>query len=101
EPYDPIASLQPFVEIHPETYWKSFCDATQRAINKFGQPDLITAVCIATQGETLVPVDHSGQPTRNAIVWLDNRAADEAQAIDDALGASQVFRRTGQPRVVP
>ena len=99
--YDLITRAPSVIEISAEVYWRAFCTVVRRAAKQSGQGDLITALCIATQGETLVPVDRSGEPTRDAIVWLDNRATSEAQAIGDQLGTSEVFKRTGQPRVLP
>ena len=41
----------------------------------------IDALSIDTQGETLIFTDESGKPVYPAIVWLDNRATEEAEEI--------------------
>lgn len=57
----------------------------------------VAAVGLATQGETLVPVDKAGVPLRPFIVWLDGRAEAEARALSAALGADAFYRATGLP----
>jgi xylulokinase len=90
------------VELEAETYWEA-CKSVIRAVlaSWGGKPRQIRAISIASQGETLVPVDGEGRALRPAIVWLDNRAAAEAGAIASAFGAGNAFSVTGQPDVVP
>ena len=64
-------------------------------------PATIAAVGFASQGESFVPVDEAGTPLRNTIVWLDNRAHDEAAAIEATFGLDTVYKTTGQPDVGP
>ncbi len=66
-----------------------------------GSPYNIVALAISSQGETLIPVDETGAPTRRAIVWLDNRAVEEAALIRDQFDAEAIYRTTGQPEVTP
>jgi xylulokinase len=54
-----------------------------------GQPALlgaIEAIGVTGQAPTAVLVDDHGRPTGPALLWLDVRAADEARALDVALG---------------
>jgi xylulokinase len=48
--------------------------------------DRVEAVAVTGQAPTAVLVDAGGRALRKAILWLDVRAAAEAQAIDAALG---------------
>lgn len=59
----------------------------------------IHALSIDTQGETLILTDESGEPLYPAIVWLDNRATDEAEAIKARFGNKLVYEVTGQPEI--
>ena len=61
----------------------------------------IATLAISSQAETLVLLDAAGAPTRRVIVWLDNRAVDEAAAIAEHFGTEAMFRISGQPEVVP
>lgn len=88
------------VEFDAEEYWASFSDTVRRAVRAVGGGRDITALAIATQGETIVPVDRDGNATRPAIVWLDNRAHLEASAIAARFGEDEIYAHTGQPQVV-
>ncbi|MGD0610266.1 MAG: FGGY family carbohydrate kinase [Anaerolineales bacterium] len=95
----PSASI---VELEAETYWTALKRALQVVLaHKAVRCEEIATVCISSQGETFVPVDQVGVPTRRAIVWLDNRATEEARQIVTHFGVEAVFHRTGQPEVAP
>jgi len=90
------------VELDAEVYWEACCRAVRNAISKSGlDAEGIKALAISSQGETLIPVDRVGTPTRNAIVWLDNRAVEEAHLIGRQFEVEQAYRTTGQPEAVP
>jgi xylulokinase len=50
---------------------------------------------LACQVDGVVPLDSSGRPLREGIIWLDRRAADEAQALADEVGVDWMFATTG------
>jgi len=83
------------VEFEPDEYWRLFSEAFDEISSGYD----ITAIAIDTQCETLIVADENGQPLRKAIVWLDNRAADEARQIADYFGEQTVYEVTGQPEV--
>ena len=43
--------------------------------------------------------DENGEPVRDAIVWLDNRAEKEAEIIEEHFGRKKVYDVTGQPEI--
>lgn len=95
----PSASV---VELEAETYWSALRRAVRSVLTRSAVPrEAIATVCISSQGETFVPVDKRGMPTRRAIVWLDNRATEEARQITGHFDIDEVFHRTGQPEVAP
>lgn len=59
----------------------------------------IDALSIDTQGETIIFTDENGAPIYPAIVWLDNRATEEADAIKAKFGNELVYNVTGQPEI--
>ena len=59
----------------------------------------ISAFAIDTQCETLIVADEAGKPLCNAIVWLDNRAAKQAEEIKARFGNKKVYEVTGQPEI--
>lgn len=89
------------VELEPEMYWS----AVQSAISiVLASPDAdvseIGFLGVTSQGETLIVLDESGQPLRKAIVWLDNRAENEARGISEAFDVDEVYRQTGQQTII-
>ncbi len=90
------------LEIDPEKYWA----AAQAAIAAIIDSSAVSAsdvvsVGVTSQGETLIVLDQAGNPLRKAIVWLDNRAVEEADRIAAAFDSDEVYRRTGQHEIVP
>jgi len=63
--------------------------------------EAVAALSICSQGETLIPVDKSGEPLRDAIVWLDTRAVAESLEISGAFSIDKFYHITGLPEVSP
>lgn len=86
------------VELPPQVYWDTICRGIGEAAQDAGV-DLkqIEAIAISTQGETLIPVDREGNVLHNALVWLDERAHEEAAAINEHFDAETFYAHTGVP----
>lgn len=75
-------------EADAEAWWS----AAARVIAQVGAAAplaQVEAVAVTGQAPTAVLVDADGRPVRRAILWLDVRAAEQARAIDAALGAGR------------
>lgn len=83
------------VEFPSEKYFTLLTNA----INNAKKTANIDALAIDTQCETLILTDENGNPVRDAIVWLDNRATDEAEIIEKQFGRKKVYEVTGQPEI--
>ena len=83
------------VELEAEKYL-SLLDTV---IEKMSGKHKIDALAIDTQCETLIITDENGVPVRDAIVWLDNRATEEAELIEKHFTRKRVYEVTGQPEV--
>ena len=102
EEYTLLTPADDICELPADVYWQNFLVAWRKVLTDSKlDAAAITAIGFSSQGETFVPVDTSGRPLRNAIVWLDNRAHDEAAAIEAKFGRQSVYRITGQPSVGP
>ncbi len=89
------------VELKPETYWETMKKAVKRAAEEFSLTGL-KAICLTTQGETMIPVDRDGRALSNAVVWLDQRAKKQAEEINgvlDSMGEKVLFHTTGLPEM--
>ena len=90
------------VEMDVDTYWTAFKIAIGRVLKESqAKPAHIRALGLSAQGETLILVGENGKPTRRAIVWLDNRAQQEADDLAIKFGNRHVYEITGQVSLVP
>src|SRR5208337_3013162 len=90
------------VEIEAETLWKAFRSGVADVLNKSKvDKNEIKAIGISAQGETIILIDKDGTPLRNAIVWLDNRAQQEAELLSKEFDQQSSYRITGQVKIVP
>ena len=102
EEYQLITPQPDWVEMDVETYWRAFKSAVGKVLKESAvDPAEIKALGVSAQGETLIVVDREGKPLRRAIVWLDNRAQEDADELGDLFGHRQAFEITGQVKLVP
>lgn len=95
--YDLITPKVNYVECEPEIYWDAFKAGLRDIKSQFNfSKDDTYALSISAQGETLFFTDRAGTPLRNAIVWMDNRAMDEADSLKQKFGDEECYRVTGQ-----
>lgn len=83
------------VEFPAEDYFKLFKEAYDEVTKGYE----VSALAIDTQCETIIFADENGKPLMNAIVWLDNRAAKQAEEIKEHFGNKKVYEVTGQPEI--
>lgn len=90
-----------WAEQNPEDWWKAICESTRRLIHENRVPPNEIA-CIVFSGQMMgaVAVDRQARPLRNAIIWADTRAVDEAQQIIDRIGFEKGYQITGH-RISP
>ena len=90
------------VELPVNVYWESFKKSVQELIQMTNlAPGEIGVLGMSVQGETLVLVDQNGGPIHNAIVWMDNRAQEEAMVLDREFPRQLTYEITGQVSIVP
>jgi sugar (pentulose or hexulose) kinase len=90
------------VELPVEVYWDSFKKSLKELFEAARvSPKEVVVMGMSVQGETLVLVDGHGKPLHNAIVWLDNRAQEEAESLDQDFSHEITYRTTGQVSIVP
>jgi len=96
EEYQLITPNTGIVEAIPDRYWEAVESGTLRACeNAKVSPADISSISITTQGETLIPVDVEGKALSNAIVWLDERAGEEAGALSKVFDSVAFYAKTG------
>ncbi len=85
-----------YIEFPAEKYVDMCKSVIDELLEECGQID---ALSIDTQGETIIFTDENGKPLYPAIVWLDNRADEEADVIKAKFGNELVYNVTGQPEI--
>jgi len=98
EEYELITGGNGIVELEAEKYWLAVKSGLEGVCRNSGinREDLCT-IAITTQGETLIPLDQEGNVLRNAIVWLDGRAAKESEFINEKYSKQEFYSKTGIP----
>ena len=99
-PIIPYVSPHPgWAEQRPEIYWESIVEGC-RALWSAGavRPEDLAGVALTTQRATMVNVDREGNALRPAIVWLDQRRAEDVPRLSGLWGLA--FRAIGMSRVV-
>ena len=66
-----------------------------RAVCAGGEPP--AALCLTTQGETMTVAGADGAPLRPFLVWLDQRAEEEAEELKKQFPDEGFYRETGLP----
>lgn len=89
-----------FVEVSAGKYLEAIMAGVYAVMKK--QPKAkICAICITTQGETMALIDSEGNPLTPFIVWLDNRAQDQAYALKAQIDIDSFYKETGLPEISP
>ncbi|MBQ9079589.1 MAG: carbohydrate kinase [Clostridia bacterium] len=75
-------------EQDPVKYWEGVCEVTRLVLGKAGiSPDTVAGIAIGTLWKGIIPVDSEGNVLHNSIIWLDARAADQAERLNARFGA--------------
>jgi len=84
-----------YVEFDAEKYWEMLFEG----LAELSCEHEIYAMSIDTQCETLIVADSDGHPLRKVIVWLDNRAGEQARGIERDFGSQKIYEITGQAEI--
>jgi xylulokinase len=52
-------------------------------------------MAVSAQAPTLLPLDESGKPLRRALIWMDRRADEEVERLNQQFGAERIYEITG------
>ena len=100
--YDLITPQVNYVEEKGEVYWNAFKHAVADLKEKHPMSEEDeAALAISAQGETIFFLDKEGKDLRNAIVWMDNRAQEEAEFFKEKFGDETCYKVTGQVSFEP
>jgi xylulokinase len=89
-----------WMELDPAEVWAAVSAVVREAAAAAGAAaagDKVTALAIATHGESVVPVDAAGAPIYRFITAIDTRAVAQMRWWEERLGAKRLFDITGMP----
>ena len=84
-----------WAEQEPDRWWKALSEAVRELTVRFDTEDIV-GLGVTNQRETIIPVDRSCVPLRNAILWYDRRAERECEYLKDSV-SKDLLDRTGLP----
>ncbi|MBR2498504.1 MAG: hypothetical protein IKB67_02195 [Clostridia bacterium] len=84
-----------FIEFPAQEFFKVFSETVEKITSKYK----VDALSVDTQGETMIVLDKDGNPLMNAIIWLDNRASDQAKRMEEKFGLEKIYNLTGQAEI--
>src|SRR5439155_1135660 len=93
----PLLTPRPgWTEQDPTTWWEAAVTSIRRVLNEVRVRERhIAAVGLTGQMHGLVPLDGGGSVLRPAILWNDQRTAEECAWITKRVGAERVIELTG------
>lgn len=98
EEFNLIFPQQGWVDQNANDWWEKTSITIKKAIEKAKSKIAISdikSISVTNQRETIVPVDSSGIPLRNAIVWQDRRSIKECSKIKEIVGEEKIYNITG------
>ncbi len=85
-----------WVEQNPDEWWEAVCKATKQLLSEFEiKPEEVKGVGIDGQSWSAIPVDKDGIVLANTPIWMDTRAQDICDRLNEKIGAEHIFELAG------
>ena len=92
EEYELIKPDAKRVEQIPEVYYNTFKNCVKKVMKESKvRPDLIKGFAMDSSAETIVFLDENMEPLDNFYTWLDSRAEEEANEINEKFTPEDIF----------
>lgn len=88
------------VEQDPEVWWTAVVETIREVLTGVKDYGTVRGVGISSQGITIVPVDEKGMYLINALTWLDMRATEQCNKLEEILSSEYIYKTTGK-RISP
>jgi len=95
--YNLLTSQPNWVEQAPDELCNAVVQVIRTVLGQLHSDVHIAAISLSSQGGTTIPVDADGRPTYNAISWMDQRGAAQAERVRTLLGDEFIRNTTGWP----
>lgn len=82
------------VEQNLKDTWCLITDCVQEIVKEF-TADNISAIALAIQRGSVIPLDREGEPLSNQIVWMDNRGIPQVEWLNENVGLEEYYNTSG------
>ena len=93
-PYDTDYFNNNWAEQNADDWWEAVCRTTKKILTGI-EREKVAAISFSGQMTGCLCVDRSGKPLRPMIIWADQRAIREVEAIEEKIGSERFYRITG------
>lgn len=94
-PYTTYNDKPLHMEQNADDWYLTLKKTVKDCLRECNQPKNVVAMCVSTQGGTLVPVDKDIKPLRRAIVWSDDRCEKERDEFIAEFGEPYLYEVSG------
>lgn len=85
-----------WAEQNPEEWWTAVCGAVKTVLQKGCiTPEEIAGIGIDGQSWSAIAMDKAGNVLTNTPIWMDTRAQDICDELNQKIGADEIFRLSG------
>lgn len=85
-----------WAEQNPDEWWEAVCETIQKLLDSSGiQPSEIAGIGIDGQSWSAIAVDQDGKVLTNTPIWMDTRAQDICDRLNQQIGAGSIFELCG------
>ena len=85
-----------WAEQNPNEWWQSFIEVSRKLVNnQLIKKEEIKAISVDTTSCTVLALDKRFNPLRNAIIWMDVRASNQAERIEEVSSDSLKYNGFG------
>ncbi len=85
-----------WVEQDPDEWWEAVCGAIKKMLyNAQIKPEEIKGIGIDGQSWSAIPIDHTGKVLANTPIWMDTRAMEICDRLNQSVGEENIFELAG------
>ena len=85
-----------WAEQNPEDWWNTICQVLPEMLQKAEiSPDEIAGIGIDGQSWSAIAVDENGNVLTNTPIWMDTRAQDICDELNERIGKDRIFKLCG------
>lgn len=85
-----------YAEQNPDEWWTAVCEAIKKALQSSEiQPEEIAGIGVDGQSWSAIAMDSEGQVLTNTPIWMDTRAKDICDRLNEEVGSHNIFKLTG------